>query len=409
MRCRQGGGRIVELEGRAVVVTGAAGTAGSAVTGRLAAAGMVVRAMVRRPAEVPGAATVCTADLLDPEGLARAVAGAELAVHCAAALSHDWDENRAVNVQGTQNLVDALLGAGVRRLVHLSTISAYDLRAPQDLDEGSPLWTEELDAYGFTKAEAERRVLAARARGLETVILRPGVILSMHPKSYWGPRAVERARASEGALFPIPEMPYVHVDNLAEAVALAATCARADGEAYNVVDGVGSTEAYMETVYRRIGRAAPPLPDGVVAPRVAADKIRRDLGYDPPARWREFLHELGFVLEEPDSHRGEVEDGERGREEEDQLLADQAERDAKPLERARVAADFEEPEQAKEPDDPDCPSIDASQVEGGDREQVDQSAKAARRWRGRGELKRTGRAASRGRSSGATSRSEPAQ
>lgn len=285
----------MDIQGRTALVTGAAGTVGSAVVQRLADEGMRVRAMVRSSAEVPGATEVVVADLLDEEGVARAAHGTDLAVHCAAALSQDWDENRATNVRGTRNLLEVLAGAGTRRLVHVSTVSVYDMRDRQEVDEESPLWTdpEEADAYGYTKAEAERAVRkAVRERGLEAVILRPGVILSMHPKSHWGPRALERARGSDEPLFPFPEMPWVHVDNLARAVVLAATRSPGEGEAYNVVDGTGPTEDYLEVVFSALDRPAPSLPSGASALKVPADKIRRELGYDPEDRWQDFLDEL---------------------------------------------------------------------------------------------------------------------
>lgn len=284
----------MKSEGRAALVTGAAGTVGSEVVRRLAGAGARVRAMVHSPSEVPGAAEVFTADLTDADAVRQAVGESDLVVHCAAALSDDWEENRATNVRGTRTLLDALLDAGTRRLIHISTISVYDVRGRQELDETTPLWSDpdETNAYSYTKAEAERRVREARERGLEAVILRPGVILSTHPKSQWGPRAFDRARESDEPLFPLEKMPYVHVENLAEAVLLAAARAPGEGEAYNVIDGTGPTEDYLKVVYSALGRDPPPLPSDLPTLSVNAEKVRRDLGYDPPLRWEEFLDEM---------------------------------------------------------------------------------------------------------------------
>jgi len=55
----------------------------------------------------------------------------------------------------------------------------------------------------------ERIVSAATDRGLHAAILRPVVVLSMHPTSFWGPLALERARSTTTAVFPAAEVPYV--------------------------------------------------------------------------------------------------------------------------------------------------------------------------------------------------------
>lgn len=283
------------LAGRTAAVTGAAGTVGSVVARRLAREGMAVRALVRTPpthdAEATPGVDPRLADLSDSNALRAALEGASLAVHCAAALTFDADQCRRTNIDGTRNLVEAAIDAGCERLVHVSTVSVYDPRRGLEFTEESPLMEEPLDWYGYSKAESERIVRAAGDR-LPYVILRPAVIASNHPKSFWGARAIERAKSSSAPLFPAANMPYVHVDNVAQAVVLAATTPAAAGQAYNVVDGEGDTEGYLAALYGALGRPAPRLPPD--APRVhfSSDRIRRDLGYDPPQRWQEFLDQV---------------------------------------------------------------------------------------------------------------------
>jgi nucleoside-diphosphate-sugar epimerase len=276
---------------RTAFVTGGTGTVGSAVVQRLLRAGVMVRALVRsRDARVAGAELV-VGDLGDADALARAAFGADVVIHCAAALSDDPDECRRINVEGTQHVVDAALAARAR-LIHLSTVSAYDDEHGTDFDEDSPLWTGPPEDYGRSKAEGERVVRTREDRGLIAVILRPAVVLSMHPRSYWGPLAVERARNAPGALVPLSEVPYVHVTNLAEAVWLACTRAEAGGRAYNVIDGNGPAQEYVDAVYAAIGRPPPRLPADAPRIRYAGERIRQELGYSPTPLWREFLGEL---------------------------------------------------------------------------------------------------------------------
>lgn len=281
------------LSGITVLVTGAAGTVGTAVTQRFLDQGCHVRGLTRLKGWRLGAADVVNADLTDRDGLVDAARGADLAVHCAAAISSDLAECQRVNVDGTAHLIDALIVARCRRLVHISTLSVYADDAGPSYDEDSPLQSDPSDAYGSTKAAAEHLLLQAGARGLRSVVLRPGMVLSMHPRSRWGPLAFDRARRSPTTpLMPVPELPYVHAENLADAVVLAAGAARAAGRAYNAVDGVADTAAYLAVVYGGSGLPPPAVPPDAPRLRFQADRIRNELGWMPPDRWSEFLNAL---------------------------------------------------------------------------------------------------------------------
>src|SRR5689334_13245883 len=189
----------MSLAGTTAAVTGATGTVGSVVARRLGREGARVRAVVRRElklhekADLPGV-ELRKAELSDRAALTEALRGVQLLVHCAAALSHDEADCRRGNIDGVRNLVEAAIAAGVGRLVQVSTVSVYDARKGPRFTEDSALWTEALDWYGYSKAESERIITAAGR--LPYVILRPAVIASTHPTSYWAARAVDRARKS---------------------------------------------------------------------------------------------------------------------------------------------------------------------------------------------------------------------
>ncbi len=226
-----------------VLVTGATGNLGSAVAERFLRDGHGVRALLRTGIAPAGTEPI-EGDITDLAVLREAVRGVDLAVHCAAAVS-DLETCLRVNVDGTRCLIEALAATGRRpRLVHISTV------------------------------------------------LRPPLILSTHPRSRWGPLAIARARTEEGCLLPFPELPYVHVDNLVDAIVLAANAPVTGGRAYNVVEGVADTREYLEVIYGAAGRAVPPIPPDAPRVRFAADRVRRELGWAPRDRWREFIDEL---------------------------------------------------------------------------------------------------------------------
>jgi len=106
-----------------IAVTGASGVVGRGVVVRLLSAGHDVVGMARhRPESWPSAATFVEGDIRDAATVRRAMAGAEVVVHCA------WAVNDAAgsgaNVGGTANVLDALARTGTRRIVFAVAVGA---------------------------------------------------------------------------------------------------------------------------------------------------------------------------------------------------------------------------------------------------------------------------------------------
>jgi nucleoside-diphosphate-sugar epimerase len=171
-------------------------------------------------------------------------------------------------------------------------MSVYDLSAGWNLDEDSPVWADWRSPYGRSKVEAERIVHAASAQGLMSVTLRPVPVLSLHPRSFWGPLALARALAMNSPVFGCTELPFVHVDNLADAVVRALHSDKAIGRHYDVIDAYGPTTRYLDALAVATGRPAPHLSDEAPTIRIAGQRIRAELGYDPEDRFEEFITQL---------------------------------------------------------------------------------------------------------------------
>jgi len=278
---------------------------GSRVARRLVRAGRRVRAIVRAKGAAPELADPALAgrieeiegDFTRPEIAEPAAAGASAVVHCAATGGPDMETARRVNVDGTRAMVAAAERARVRRYVQISTISVYARGKEGTLDEDAPL-KEEGDPYGFTKAEADRVVLAAMERGLPAVILRPAAILGAHRTSTWAVTMPARIRDRQVKLRGDGReiIPWVHVEDLAEAVLLALDDDRAVGRVYNVADGDMTWRRYTDEVRGWFGTA--PLEETPVADfggywmgRFDASRIRRELGYRPRGGWKEGMAE----------------------------------------------------------------------------------------------------------------------
>ncbi len=170
-----------------VTVTGATGHVGTALVTALVEHGYSVRALIHTsriglsdlPVEtVPG-------DVSDQASLERAFRGAEVVFHAAARISIrrvDAELVNKVNVEGTRNVIAACRAAGVKRLIHFSSIEAFsprpldqvldEDRAPEDGTTGSP--------YALSKSRAEAEARRAAADGMDVVILNPTAVVGPH-------------------------------------------------------------------------------------------------------------------------------------------------------------------------------------------------------------------------------------
>src|ERR1700686_1673640 len=167
----------------AVLITGASGFVGSAVARTLLQAGFPLRALVRQASprfHLDGLdLEFITGDLRDTDSVRRAMSGSRYVFHVAADYrlwARDPGAIYAANVDGTRNVMQEALRAGVERVVYTSSVATlgwpYD-GAPGD--ETIPLSEAEgVGTYKRSKIAAERLVEAMVARdGLPAVIVNP--------------------------------------------------------------------------------------------------------------------------------------------------------------------------------------------------------------------------------------------
>ena len=162
-----------------VLVTGATGFTGSHLARALAIRGDEVRALVREPARArdldASGVELTIGDLRDPAPLAAAVAGVEVVYHIAAiyrSAGVSTDTYRAVNATAVRRVIEAAARAGVRRVVHCSTVGVHGHIEHPPANEDAPL--KPGDVYQVTKLEGERLARdAAQRLGIEVTIVRP--------------------------------------------------------------------------------------------------------------------------------------------------------------------------------------------------------------------------------------------
>jgi dihydroflavonol-4-reductase len=168
-----------------VLVTGATGKVGNAVVRALLQRGDEVRALLRDPAKasIPAGAEPLRGDVRDTESLVEAVRGCEL-VFNAMGLPEQWlpDERtfHEVNAVGSENVARAARAAGVRRLVHTSTIDVFHAPRGGRFDETELAVYPKGTAYERSKQEAERLVLDASG-GIDVVLVNPAGVYGPGP------------------------------------------------------------------------------------------------------------------------------------------------------------------------------------------------------------------------------------
>jgi dihydroflavonol-4-reductase len=277
-----------------VLVTGATGFIGEALTRSLLASGERVRVLVRQPekaaqAGLAAAAEVVQGDITDGAAVDRAVAGVETVYAIAGTFREPNlpDERyREVNVGAVRLMMEAATRHGVRRVVHCSTVGIHGNVVGEPANEATPIRPEGI--YEVTKAEGDRLALSYGGNGgLETVSVRPAPVYG--PGDTRLVKLYQLAGRDRVVLLGDgrPHYHMVYIDDLVAAFRLAGSRPGVSGEAFIVA---GAERPTLEEVVRRIGRLTGhadqrllKLPAGpLLLAGDICERLCRPLGVKPP-------------------------------------------------------------------------------------------------------------------------------
>ncbi len=252
----------MELADQNILVTGATGFIGGHVVRRLLGEKRsAVRVLARDPAKGEGlaklGAEVVAGDLADYPSLERAVQGVSVLIHAAAQVAAvpSRETFERSNRAGTENILRAAASAGVRRFIHLSSIAVFGLATSGEINDLSPRGHSG-DSYCDTKFEAEEVAWSfARDGRLALSILRPSAVYGPG-SAHWS--VIPLKRIKKGKMFLVDGgqglLNYVYIDNLVDAILLAARDDRAVGEAFIVNDGATTWCEYLAAYLRMAGK-----------------------------------------------------------------------------------------------------------------------------------------------------------
>ena len=224
-----------------VSITGAAGFIGKRVIIRLLEKGHDVTALLLpgEPDEGMDGCAVQRGDITMPETLAGIMSGADVVIHLAGAVGYGQTLERclAINRDGTKNVGAEAVRAGVRRFIHMSSVSVYGRRPDVPIDEDFP--TRKIgDPYGDTKIDAElilRDLERQNVLGLTivrpTVIYGPGDLLFL-------PKLVENLKSGKARVIGsgANTVDLIQVDDVADFFIVLLTDPRSVGRTYNLTN-----------------------------------------------------------------------------------------------------------------------------------------------------------------------------
>lgn len=257
----------------AIFVTGATGMIGRSLVTRLCREGKMVVAHSRPSSDVRhlnrlGVQLVC-AEITNDDALEYALKGIDCIVHLAGVVSavapfavNDFktqEAYRRVNIEFTERLLKAAQVRSVRRFVYCSSVSVYahDVRSPIAEDA----LVRPASDYGISKRNAEILVEAAALGGLETVIVRPCIVVGPGDRHF---TPMLRALTSLPVL-AIPgggsrRIDLADVDDISDLLSRCVTGDVAIGKTYNATSGAPMAISKIAAMLPERLKLAPIIP-----------------------------------------------------------------------------------------------------------------------------------------------------
>jgi nucleoside-diphosphate-sugar epimerase len=282
----------MDLAGKHAFVTGGSGFTGGHLCAALVKRGARVTALVRKTSNTQAleglGARLVVGDLRDHASFEGSLAGCDTVYHVAAAFREAKipdTEYTAINVGGTRSLIEAAAHAGVRRVVHCSTVGVHGDTGREPAGEDTPF--DPPDFYCESKVEGEllARELFSRL-GVEGVVFRPFGIYGPGDTRFLKLfRGIARGRfvmiGSGDVMYQ-----FSFIEDLCDGILLCGTRSEAVGEVFILG---GEPPLTLNAVIEEVQRAThgkPPRLRIPMAPVMAAatlcEKLCRPLGIEPP-------------------------------------------------------------------------------------------------------------------------------
>ena len=279
-------------------MTGGTGFIGGRLVAKLRARGDEVVALVRTPEKAQALRALgcepVTGDLGAVEVMRGAMAGCDGVFHVAAVYKvgvakAEQAQMLAANIEGTANVLDAAIAAGVGRILYVSTCNVFgnthgkvvDETYRRDLSEGF------LSAYDEAKYRAHEVAEERIARGAPIIVVQPAAVYGPGDHSELG-NMIEQTRRGRMPLIPFGSMGigFIYVDDVADGILLAFDNGE-PGESYVLAGELGTMRDLVQATARLARRYVPSLPMPTLLMKLSAPLgglIGPLLGFPPNLR-----------------------------------------------------------------------------------------------------------------------------
>lgn len=223
------------------LITGASGFVGGHLAEALVRWKVRVKLLVRPTSRLPfkptAAMELCPGDVTDLESLRKAVKGVQTVYHLAGLLrGADFSAYQKVNAEGTRNVCEAAAGEkSVKKMVYVSSLSAAG-PSPLGGEIDETAACRPVSFYGQTKRMGEEIALSYRKK-LNLTILRPGAVYGPRETDIFEYFKMVRQGLVVNGGDGRQRVSFIYVDDLVDAILLAARSAKAKGGVYFVSDG----------------------------------------------------------------------------------------------------------------------------------------------------------------------------
>lgn len=255
-----------------ILVTGGTGFIGSRLVNRLATGENEVHVLVRRTSDLTSLEecldriTLVYGDVTSAESLDGLFTGVDEVYHSAGLTYMGNRVNpmlEKINVQGTRNVLAESRKAGVKRVVHVSSITAVGIgSARKPLDESSPWNFDRLNLeYARTKHVAEKIVAEEVSNGLDCVIVVPAFVFGAGDVNFNAGRIIKDVYNRKMPFYPLGGVCIIDVEIVVDATIAAMQKGRT-GERYIIGGDNVSFRELSQTIMKITGvhQSSLPLP-----------------------------------------------------------------------------------------------------------------------------------------------------
>jgi len=254
-----------------VFVTGASGFIGKAVLKNLVNNHYEVTALLLpgEPENQISGTAIVRGDVTQPDTLSGKMDGHNAVIHLAGAVGYQgWKTCIIINKNGTMNVVQEAVNSGIRRFIHMSSVSVYGRIPNISIEESFPM-KKIGDPYGDTKIDAESIVSGYASKGmLDLTIIRSTAVYGEGDEKFL-PKLIESLKSGRFRIIGNGQqsVDLIHVRDVADGVLRVLKEKKSIGKIYNLANPHNPTwNEMLKTIILELGI---PMPDKYISYRFA--------------------------------------------------------------------------------------------------------------------------------------------